>query len=101
MLASRRHISRPKSDHPSRATSTLKHSSNQKGFLTRNENRNMAAAAASNTNVNTETGVQTTRPEHSSDELPSSFFAIAVEGCISCKLKYGNQNDIMLRIARN
>jgi hypothetical protein len=58
MLASRRHISLQKSAQPSRATSTLKHSSNQKGFRTRNEKRNAAAAVADKVSVAIETGVQ-------------------------------------------
>ena len=100
MLASRRHISRKKSVQPSRATSTLKHSSNQKGFRTRNEKRNAAATALSNVSVAIETGVQNGCAELAGREESISFVARAVEDGMSRRVKGPNPNDIMLRIAQ-
>jgi hypothetical protein len=57
-LASRRQSSLKKSGQGSRATSTLKHSSNQNGFRTRNKNRSMVAAAVSIAKAATEFRVQ-------------------------------------------
>src|SRR5271154_4854285 len=57
MFASRHHSRRTKSCQLSRATSTLKHSSNQKGFRARKRKRNAEAAAASKTRVDIATGV--------------------------------------------
>src|ERR1700689_4494718 len=58
MLASRRQSNRAKSRHGKRAASTLKHSSNQKGFFARKSNRRVVAAKANKARENTETRVQ-------------------------------------------
>src|SRR5579862_1271897 len=100
MLASRRHISLQKSVQPSRATSTLKHSSNQKGFRTRNAKRNTAAAAPSNIRVAIETGVQSGCAELAGREVSAFFAARAVEDGMSRRVEGVNANDIMLRIAQ-
>ena len=58
---------------PSRATSTLKHSSNQKGLRARNEKRNAAAAALSNVSAAIETGVHNGCAEFAGDEESASL----------------------------
>jgi hypothetical protein len=100
MFASRRHISLQKSAQPSRPTSTLKHSSNQKGFRTRNENRNTEAAAPSNIRVAIETGVQSGCAELADREVSASIVARAVEDGMSRRVKGVNPDDIMLSIAQ-
>src|ERR1700728_1448308 len=103
MLASRRHKSAPKSCHLSRATSTLKHSSNQKGFLTRNRSRNPAAATVSKTRVNTEARVQSTARARARPELPASWLTVFAEifagSMLDLGTEVGNPNDIMLGLA--
>jgi hypothetical protein len=100
MLASRRHISLQKSIQPSRETSTLKHSSNQKGLRVRNEKRKAAAAAASNVSVTIQTGVQSGGAELAGCEWSGSFVARAIEGGMSRRVKGAIPNDIMLTIAQ-
>src|SRR6266851_7399307 len=102
MLASRHHSSRTKSCQLSRATSTLKHSSNQKGFRARNRKRNTQAAAASRATVSTETHVQPDCPDEVWGGSPGLWLTTVSGCCIVCVGANARiPDDNMLRTDRN
>src|ERR1700688_3961108 len=82
MLASRHHSSRIKACQLSRAISTLKHSSNQKGFRARNKKRKALAAAVSNARMSTEPHVHGSCAEEVSGEPIASLLTAVLEGSI-------------------
>src|SRR5208282_6840458 len=105
MFASRRHSRRPKSCQLRRATSTLKHSSNQKGLRARNASRNIAARTVNKASESADARVHSGCAEEAASDPPALSFTVLTAvfggGMLDRRASVWNANDIMLRIAHN